>query len=307
MKKQYIFSVLILLILKSNLIIGQVLQISFPVYQGVYQRDNSENANIPVSGQVIYTSSGVSASFKIECITNRLDATGGVISGTSSTDLITDNTSKGYFNGSITRSKGWYSLQIKYTNNSSGYTSSNSTKFGVGDVFIIAGQSNGQGKNGADFPITAFPEWIVGTNEDWNCRKEFENIPQMTTLKGSNLIGPAGNNVWCYGVLGKKISDANGGMPVAFFNTCSGGSSVKNWYDGANNNGTVGYFDGQQWCHGYVSGQTSTSYYVGQPYLRRIQVINATWPLFRIACENISFGFLNPNLFLGRLFSLSTT
>jgi len=54
-------------------------------------------------------------------------------------------------------------------------------------------------------------------------------------------------------------------------------------------------------------------HFTGDKYLHyispgwRIQVINATCPLFWIACENISFGFLNPNLFLGRLFSLSTT
>ncbi len=265
------------------MLIGQYLQISFPVYQGVYQRDNSNNANIPVSGQVFGFPSGTAGSYKIECITNRLNASGVIIAGTTATTLITNNTVKGYFNGSITRSKGWYSLQVKYTFNGGTYTSSTSSKFGVGDVFVVAGQSNGQGKNGATFPATTFPEWIVGTNEDWNCRQEFENIPQMTTLNGSNRIGPAGNNVWCYGILGKKISDANGDMPVAFFNTGAGGSSVKNWYDGAFGNGTLGYQNGnQQWCNGYVSGQSSTSYYVGQPYLTLKNTLNWYVSLFGV-------------------------
>jgi hypothetical protein len=281
MKKQYIFTFLILMIFTNQITLGQYLQISAPVYQGVYQRDNSNNANVPVCGQVFGFPS-TPGTYKIECITNRLNASGGVIPGTSSTTLITNNTVKGYFNGSITRPKGWYSLLMKFTFNATGYTSSTSTKFGVGDVFIVAGQSNGQGVNGSSFPTTAFPEWIVGTNEDWNCRKEFENIPLMTTLNGSNRIGPAGSNVWCYGVLGKKISDANGDMPVAFFNTCAAGSSVKNWREGAFGITTLGYQNGdQQWCNGYLPGQSST-YYLGQPYLTLKNTLNWFVSLFGV-------------------------
>ena len=270
----------------NQTIIGQYLQVSAPVYQGVYQRDNSNNANIPVSGQVFGFPGGTPGTYKIECITNRLDANGTTISGTSSTTLITNNTSKGYFNGSITRTKGWYSLQIKFTFNLTGYTSSSVYKVGVGDVFIIAGQSNGQGDNGATQTTTVIPEWIVGNNEDWNCRKEFESRPSMTKISGTNRIGPAGNNAWCYGVLGKKISDANAdaisGMPVAFFNTCAGGSSVKNWRDGAFNTPTIGYQNGGvQWCDGYISGQL-TSYYVGQPYLTLKNTLNWYVPLFGV-------------------------
>jgi|GEM_PF-2996550 len=48
---------------------------------------------------------------------------------------------------------------------------------GVGDVFVIAGKSNGQGIGGQLEPMggwklpatTGFPEWIVGINEDYNC------------------------------------------------------------------------------------------------------------------------------------------
>ena len=151
MKKIYIFIILIFVLFKSQTILGQYLQLTYPIFQAVYQRDVSNNAVIPVSGQVFGFPNGSPGTYKIECITNQLNTVGSVISGTTSTTLITNNTLKGYFNGSITRSKGWYSLQVKYTFNVTGYTSSTNTKFGVGDVFIIAGQSNGQGFNGNDF------------------------------------------------------------------------------------------------------------------------------------------------------------
>jgi Carbohydrate esterase, sialic acid-specific acetylesterase len=284
MKKTYIFIILIFVLLKSQTVVGQYLQLSYPVYQGVYQRDASNNANIPVSGQVFGFPTSTPGTYKIECITNRLDANGTVISGTTSTTLITNNTLKGYFNGSITRAKGWYSLQVKFTFNSTGYNSSTTSKFGVGDVFIIAGQSNGQGDNGATTTTTAIPEWIVGNNEEWNCRKEFESRPSMTKISGTNLIGPSGNNSWCYGVLGKKISDANGGMPVAFFNTCAGGSSVKNWSEGANGSPTLGYQNGGvQWCSNFpaLSGNP-VGYFYGQPYLTLKNNLNWYVPLFGV-------------------------
>jgi hypothetical protein len=285
MKKSYIFIFLIFVLFKSQVVFGQVLQLSFPVFQGVYQRNGSDNATIPVSGQVV----GLPASpgnIKIECITNELNSTGGVIPNTTTTTLLTNNTSKGYFNGSITRSKGWYSLQVKYTFSSNNFTSSATTKFGVGDVFIIAGQSNGQGVSGLTYPSPSIPipEWIVGNNEEWNCRKEFESRPSMTNISGTNLIGPSGNNSWCYGVLGKKISDANGGMPVAFFNTCATGSSVKNWSQGADGDPTLGYQNGNvQWCSNFpaLSGNP-VDYFYGQPYLTLKNTLNWYVPLFGV-------------------------
>jgi hypothetical protein len=286
MKKTYIFIVLILVLFKNQTVLGQYLQLSYPNYQAVYQRDASDNANIPVSGQIFGFPSSTPGTYKIECITNRLNSTGAVIAGTTLTTLITNNTLKGYFNGSITRSKGWYSLQIKFTFNATGYNSSTTSKFGVGDVFIIAGQSNGQGLDDPtwSFPSTSsVPEWIVGNNENWNCKKDFESRPSsMVKIDGFNRISPTGNSSWCYGILGKKISDANSGMPVAFFNCAAGGSSVLNWKESANGQGTLhpytyyvvnGQAVNKQFCNNsdpYIADPQ----YVGQPYIQLKNTLN---------------------------------
>ena len=88
MKKTYIFVFLIFVLFKNQAVLGQYLQLTYPVYQGVYQRDDSDNANIPVSGQVFGFPNGSSGTYKIECITNRLDQFGVVIAGTSNTTLL---------------------------------------------------------------------------------------------------------------------------------------------------------------------------------------------------------------------------
>ena len=300
------------MIFKSQITVGQYVLLSAPIYQAVYQRDNTNYGYIPVSGQII---NSTGSSYTVECITNLLDEFGNVKPGTTVTTLITNATSKGLFHGTVGRIIGWYSLNIKYTSNATGLSSSTTAKCGVGDVFIIAGQSNGQGDNGASFTTSSIPEWIVGNVEEWNCRKEFEQRPTfMSKINGSDRISPAGNNSWCYGVLGKKISDANGGMPVAFFNTAAGGSSVKNWNDGANNlsgiNQTQNYRNtgaGKYWCDDFATplGQLA-DYFVGQPYLTLKNVLNWYVPLFGVRAilwhqgESDAANDFDPNDYLTR-------
>jgi hypothetical protein len=260
----------------------QYLNLTAPIYQAVYQRNASDNGNIPIAGQIV--TSGTS--YTVVCITRKLDENGNFIAGQAAVSTtITSNAPKGIFNGSVYRPIGWYSVEVKVTVNNTGYSFSTNSKCGIGDVFIIAGQSNGQGYNNIIYPSTTnFPEWIVGNNEEWNCRREYEQIPAMSKITGSNLISPAGNNSWCYGVLGKKISDANGGMPVAFFNTGAAGSSVKNWFDGSNNATTNGFYNNQQWCGAFqVNGEVqSTDYYTGQPYLTLKNTLNWYVSLFGV-------------------------
>ena len=310
MKKQYFFTLLILIIFINQTILGQYVLLSAPIYQAVYQRDNTNFGYIPIAGQVVNSTGN---SYKIECITDRLDVNGNVIGGSSVTSLITNATIKGVFNGTIGRTIGWYSISVKYTNNATNLSSTTTSKCGIGDVFIIAGQSNAQGDNGASFTTTSIPDWGVGNVEEWNCRKEFEQRPTfMNKLSGGNKISPAGNNSWCYGVLGTKISDANGGMPVAFFNTAASGSSVKNWRDGAYadyTNATTAakrFNDLTQWCINFVSGQTDPLYYIGQPYLTLRNVLNWYVPLFGVRAvlwhqgEVDAFNTFDPNSELTR-------
>ena len=88
----------------NQTIFGQYILLSAPIYQGVYQRDNTNFGNIPISGQIVNSTGN---SYKVECITNRLDANGVVIPGSTVTSLITNATIKGVFNGSIGRISAW--------------------------------------------------------------------------------------------------------------------------------------------------------------------------------------------------------
>lgn len=285
---------LFFLISGEQFVKGQFVVLTAPIFQGVYQRGVNNYAYIPIVGQVAGPSG---LSYQIECITQLLDQNGNAIANTTSTDLITNNAPKGIFNGSLYRLKGWYSIEIKITTLTSSGSSSFSTytKCGVGDVFIIAGQSNGQGVP-TNLPSPTIPEWIVGNNDNWQCRKEFEQRPIMSKIASTDRIGPAGTNGWCYGLLGNNISSNNQNMPVAFFNTCSSGSSVKMWRDGALNNIAYRSFnvnneqDPRQWCYNEVPDHivpdnpitSPDEYYRGQPYLTLKNTLNWYVPLFGV-------------------------
>lgn len=79
MKKIYIFIILIFVLFKSQTILGQYLQLTYPIFQAVYQRDVSNNAVIPVSGQVFGFPNGSPGTYKIECITNQLNTVGSLV------------------------------------------------------------------------------------------------------------------------------------------------------------------------------------------------------------------------------------
>jgi hypothetical protein len=238
--KNMLVILLSILALTAQTIQAQYLSLSYPKYNSVLQRDGANQATVTIAGQVVWGTGangaitpGTMISYKIKTLSVNPNVQG------PTTNL--SMAANGMFYTTTTLTKGWYLVEIMM--NGSVYASS---KVGVGDVFVVAGQSNGQGIGGQfepmggwKLPATAgFPEWIVGINEDYNCTKNLlDNFGDMYPLsdvaKQYNKLGPTGNNVWCYAMLGKKISDANGGMPVAFFNTASGGSTVTQWYLGA--------------------------------------------------------------------------
>lgn len=252
---------------------GQYLSLSYPKYNSVMQRDVNNQAAITIAGQLVYGTGQ-----------NGAIAPGTVISYRITTLSVTPNTqtqpvsivmaTNGMFYTTLTLSKGWYLIEVML--NGAVYASS---KVGVGDVFFIAGQSNAQGvpSGGANgtwaLPNTSgFPEWITGMDADGNCTKRLpetsDNMYSLTNLANqSKMLGPTGNTVWCYAMLGKKISDANGGMPVAFFNTASGGSTVTQWYQGAQGLSAPNFYtNGNQFCLGYKGGSMNPADYYGQPY-----------------------------------------
>jgi len=302
MKIKY-FLMLLFCAMACHSVFAQFVLLSYPIEKSVMQRNAANTASVTIAGQVVSSSLLATAGYRFRT----LSAAGvpGVAGPTTTLPL----TANGMFFGTTTMSKGWYLCEIIY--NGIVYASS---RFGIGDVFIIAGQSNAQGMPNPTWalPTTAnYPEWIVGSSDNKTCTK---NLPEMfgtffSFFNASDAVkhgslSPTGNTIWCYGVVGKLISKANGGMPVAFFNAASAGSTVTQWYQGAQGIAAPnGYVGGAQFCDvGKYQGP-----FLGQPYTPLKSALNYYGSIFGVRGILWHQGEADSDLALGAAYKVASS
>lgn len=264
-----------------NTCLAQTVSLSYPVNNSVIQRNTLNTATVTVAGQLNYGNLAVTVSYRFRPV----GPTGIPAAPGPATNL--NLAPNGMFYVLPVVSKGWYLCEILV--NGVVYTAN---KFGVGDVFIIAGQSNAQGVPKLTYPLPSsagIPEWIIGTSEDKTCTRKlpesFTHLFPLNTsddVKRHSRLGPTGNTIWAYAVLGKLISDSNGGMPVAFFNAATGGSSVTEWKQGADGVEAKHPYTGAQVCLGYMGGSVVPKDYYGQPYTALKTALNYYGSLFGV-------------------------
>jgi hypothetical protein len=222
-------------------------QVSFPTSRAVLQRNTSNQATIRVTGN--YTT----AVSRIEARLVARDGQG------SSTDwrTIQDNPNGGAYSGDVTGQGGWYNLEVRGMNGDQQVGNVTSVeRVGIGEVFIIAGQSNAQGVH-QDAPNPR--------NDRVNCvnyrypNEGFPNDPPVPTfsLLENNpdfTIAPRGTGSWCWGQLGDLLVKRLN-VPVMFFNAAFSGTAVRNWQESAPDGGVA---------YGLINGDP---YLARQPYI----------------------------------------
>ncbi|MBP6410338.1 MAG: T9SS type A sorting domain-containing protein [Pseudarcicella sp.] len=233
------------LIVSLNLTFSQI-KISSPINRSIFQRNNSNQATITIIGSFSQQLTEIQA----KCV----PLMGGTDTGWQT---ITTSPAGGVFSGTISANGGWYRLEIQGLLNGVVVSSTQVEKIGVGEVFIIAGQSNaGAGSNMDDirsFPISPVPTYDDRVNtidfeaidEVDNNISNFNNFNYPTTAfkklaPGSN-IGPRGTSPWCWEQLGNLLANKLN-VPVLFFNVGMPGTSVRSWSESATN-GWIAYSD----------------------------------------------------------------
>ena len=206
------------------LAIAQI-QVSFPTSRAVLQRNNANQATIRITGY--YTSS-------VTRVEARLQARDG--QGTSSDwHTIQDNPTGGVYAGDVTGVGGWYNLEVRGMNGDQQVGNTTTIeRVGIGEVFIIAGQSNAQGiHQTAPNPLNdrvncvnyRYPDTGFPNDPPTPVFTQLDNSPGFT-------IAPRGVGSWCWGQLGdilvKRLN-----VPVMFFNAAFTGTSSQNWRDTA--------------------------------------------------------------------------
>ncbi len=236
--------------------------VSNPVAGGVYQRDDSGSANIVVQGSYNSSSFWFNLYTTAQATLTKLDLTTGQPVQPEVKLTIPVSKVFGTFRGSLYTPAGWYRLDVAIKLGNTTLGNPYSSKVGVGEVFVIAGQSNAQGlKNQIPeyLGVVARPlpvmdavrvqpnlfneQFIAAINtselQDVRFMSNFPDIGRQKPPLGSliaakddpsTVIAPLGPSLWFWGALGEKIATTKS-VPVAFYNAAFGGTTVTNWWD----------------------------------------------------------------------------
>jgi hypothetical protein len=194
--------------------------INLPLSRSVFQRDNNNTSSIYISGNFD------SVLEKIEARLVPIQQGQGT---TTDWTVITDKPENGSFVGAIKGTGGWYQLQVRGWKNGVIVAEPIVDKVGIGEVFLIAGQSNAEGKRG-------FGE-KSSTDDRVNCFNYqkidyLDEIPPFSSfshLDASSSIAPRGQGSWCWSELGDLLAKRLN-VPIMFFNAAYEGTSIENWY-----------------------------------------------------------------------------
>ncbi len=218
---------LIFLIIYSPTLLFCQINITSPQNRAVYQRSQEGFSNITISGTYGTQIDRIEAK-----LTPVETGQGEPVDWT----VIKTLPLNGNFSSVMRVRQGWYILELRGSLNGTIIGGvSKVDRVGVGEVFVITGQSNAQGVSNI--------AGIGATNDRVNCFGYATNnnsggdfyisLSPFSKLEANSRIAPRGVNAWCWGRLGDLlVSKLN--VPVMFFNAAFEGTSSSTWAITAN-------------------------------------------------------------------------
>ncbi|MCE7067269.1 sialate O-acetylesterase [Dyadobacter sp. CY326] len=205
------------------------ISIDFPTDRAVFQRDKGNHATLYISGT--YTKVISKIEVKLE-----------PINGPGRAEFATiENPQGGFYSATLNPEGGWYRLEVRAFLGDQMIGSYRVDHVGVGEVFMIAGQSNGEGFSnfGAQ---GAQDDRVSVINQQFKqpFPEELPRNPTFSHLDGETNIAPRGSSAWSWGRLGDQlVSRLN--VPVLFYNVAWTGSAVRTWKESINGVGKSVY------------------------------------------------------------------
>lgn len=236
-------------------------KITFPKSRMIFQRDNSGNGVLPINGQF---------SQAIDRIEARVVPINGQGQQTD-WQTIQQSPQGGFFSGNLTVRGGWYQLEIRGILNNNTVATDELTRVGVGEVFLVGGQSNAQGLSGYGSPGAADDR--VNCVDYSNSSFSSTELPQpnFVHLDNNSNVGPTGNTAWYWGRLGDLLASRLN-VPILFYNVGYGGTPIRTWQQSMNGGTTNNIYDGAAYARGmpYANLRLALNYYAATTGLRAV-------------------------------------
>ncbi len=240
--------VLVCLLGIPSAVTAQVVKIVYPESRAVFQRENDNTSTIHLSGNYFQPTDSVQARVRAEVVGQGFD---------TDWTTIQRNVQGGVFQGAIRGRGGWYRLEVRAFWKGSIIGTDEVRKVGIGEVFIITGQSNAQGFQNFGAPAATDDRvnCVTYNNTTANSLND-PPAPTFQQLSANALIGPRGQSAWCWGVLGDLIAKQYQ-VPVLFINTAWQATGIQNWRESAEGKITKNIF---------ALGTPDENFPVGMPY-----------------------------------------
>jgi hypothetical protein len=219
--KNYTFWAALTGLLLFSCAVSAQIQVTFPTTRAVFQRNTANQGSVRIAG--LYTAA-------VSRIEARLTPLNGGVGFDYRT--IQSNPTGGSFTGELTGvAGGWYRLEVRGILNEQPVGLGTVEPVGVGEVFVIAGQSNAQGirLDGLAANDDRVNVAVVGAaNESLN----EPAYPTFRKLDNNVIVAPRGIGPYYWGRLGDLLVQKLG-VPIMFFNAGWGATSLQNWRQSA--------------------------------------------------------------------------
>lgn len=232
MKFIYLYLNITILCLISTFISAQV-SITYPTSRSIFQRNNNNQSPIYIAGNYTAFADKVEA----RAIARNMIPSQGI---TNDWITIQKNPTNGYYYGTLNISGGWYDIEVRLWNGTTLLGNSTVQRIGIGEVFLIAGQSNATGdkglRNQGNYGPMANDDRVSIVNYSIPFPTNYGSVvlprAEFSHLDSTFTISPFGLSAWCWGALGDTLTKRLN-VPIAFFNAGWSGTGITSWEESA--------------------------------------------------------------------------